>query len=513
MAISKVKFLPSGQTYDLGASAGNITGLGDGKITVKQNGTEVGHFTTNQSSAGEIDLTDTTYGNASQTANGLMSASDKKRLDGMADGANRVTNNNQLQNGAGYQTASQVNSAISTAVGKITSFEYEVVTSLPTTGVKGKIYLVADTHSDSNDSYDEYIWIGSSYEKIGNTDVDLSGYVKTNDARLSNARPASDVSDWAKAKTKPSYTASEVGALPSNGKAQTAGTADTAKSVAWSNVSGKPSTFPPSSHNHDDRYYTESEIDTKLNGKQNSGNYVVNGIAGTDLNAVTTSGMYRVNTGVKNNPGADYGQLLVIHGDADTIAQIYFNYSGGSAWIRTGNPVGNSGGVWGSWRRIFYADEFHDNNTNTTYSISKSGSTVTLKGSDGSTSTFTDADTNTWNPLKGATTTADGSAGYAPAPAKGSANRYLRSDGTWSVPPDTNTTALGSMSGTLGVGHGGTGATDAGTARSNLGLGNLSTKSTNGSTSQFLRGDGQWVTPPNSQYGAISTTWIDQNLT
>ena len=50
------------------------------------------------------------------------------------------------------------------------------------------------------------------------------------------------------------------------------------------------------------------------------------------------------------------------------------------------------------------------------------------------------SDTNTWIALKGATTSAAGTAGYAPAPAAGAANRYLRSDGTWTVPPDTNTT-------------------------------------------------------------------------
>lgn len=43
--------------------------------------------------------------------------------------------------------------------------------------------------------------------------------------------------------------------------------AGSANRVSWSNVSDKPSTFSPSSHTHDDRYYTESEINTKLNAK------------------------------------------------------------------------------------------------------------------------------------------------------------------------------------------------------------------------------------------------------
>lgn len=46
--------------------------------------------------------------------------------------------------------------------------------------------------------------------------------------------------------------------------------ASSASSVPWSGVSGKPSTYTPSSHTHDDRYYTESEVDSKLNGKANS---------------------------------------------------------------------------------------------------------------------------------------------------------------------------------------------------------------------------------------------------
>ena len=32
----------------------------------------------------------------------------------------------------------------------------------------------------------------------------------------------------------------------------------------WGDVTGKPGSFPPSSHTHDDRYYTESEINEKF---------------------------------------------------------------------------------------------------------------------------------------------------------------------------------------------------------------------------------------------------------
>lgn len=46
----------------------------------------------------------------------------------------------------------------------------------------------------------------------------------------------------------------------------------------------------------------------------------------------------------------------------------------------------------------------------------------------------------TYSNMKGATSTAAGTAGLVPAPAAGAATRYLRSDGTWVVPPDTNTT-------------------------------------------------------------------------
>lgn len=40
--------------------------------------------------------------------------------------------------------------------------------------------------------------------------------------------------------------------------------ADVADSVDWSGITNKPTVFTPSSHNHDDMYYTEAEVDEKL---------------------------------------------------------------------------------------------------------------------------------------------------------------------------------------------------------------------------------------------------------
>ena len=123
--------------------------------------------------------TNTTYSPATSSANGLMSAADKAKLD-----ASPTTSSVKTQIEAyGYQNSSQVQAAINSAVGKITGISFSVVTSLPTTGTTGVIYLIAHSHSDSGDNYDEYIWLADkkSYEKIGNTDVDLSAYVKSAD--------------------------------------------------------------------------------------------------------------------------------------------------------------------------------------------------------------------------------------------------------------------------------------------------------------------------------------------
>lgn len=72
-------------------------------------------------------------------------------------------------------TATEINTAISTAIGSITGISFEIVQSLPQTGNPGTIYLLGNSGTGTN-IYDEYIYVNSAWEKIGTTDVDLSGY-------------------------------------------------------------------------------------------------------------------------------------------------------------------------------------------------------------------------------------------------------------------------------------------------------------------------------------------------
>lgn len=84
-----------------------------------------------------------------------------------------------------------VKNMITDVVGKITSFEYKVVSELPpeSDGVKGTIYLLRHGGNDNTNSFDEYILVdaytgadgilySAHYEKIGTTDIDLTPYAK-----------------------------------------------------------------------------------------------------------------------------------------------------------------------------------------------------------------------------------------------------------------------------------------------------------------------------------------------
>lgn len=88
----------------------------------------------------------------------------------------------------GAPTVAEMNTAIGTAIGQINSFDMAVVQELPTQDISTHtIYLVPKT-GETNDVYDEYVYINDNWEMVGNTQIDLSDYVqKTDYATNSNA--------------------------------------------------------------------------------------------------------------------------------------------------------------------------------------------------------------------------------------------------------------------------------------------------------------------------------------
>lgn len=176
-----------------------------------------------------IPAQDTTYEYATQTVAGLMGTEDKKKLDNIEAGAqanviesvkvngtalevaadksvnvavptkvSQLTNDSGFQNadevdeaitgkgyqtaaqvetaitGKGYQTAAQVESAINTKIGAINHFE--VVDTLPATGEKNVIYLTPKASAQTRNAKDEWIYVDGAFEKIGDTEIDLSNY-------------------------------------------------------------------------------------------------------------------------------------------------------------------------------------------------------------------------------------------------------------------------------------------------------------------------------------------------
>ena len=69
-----------------------------------------------------------------------------------------------------------------------------------------------------------------------------------------------------------------------------------------------------------------------------------------DLNDVDTSGMYRVQK--PKNGAYDYGQLLVIHGYGDTIAQVCFDYAANRCAVRCARGLYGDAPKWEDWTPI-----------------------------------------------------------------------------------------------------------------------------------------------------------------
>ena len=201
-----------------------------------------------------------------------------------------------------------------------------------------------------------------------------------NDSRLSNARPASDVSAWAKKPNKPTYTPTEVGVIgtaPTSGQvAVFDGTTGKIKSTGFTIASSVPSGAK----------FTD-----------------------TTYSAATSTVLGLVKVGYTES-GKNYPVEL----DADD--KMFVNVP----WTDTNTTYSQATSSTLGLIKIGYTES----GKNYPIELNTSGQAyVNVPWEDTTYSVFT-----------GATTTAAGTSGLVPAPTSGQSTRYLCSDGEWSIP-------------------------------------------------------------------------------
>lgn len=74
------------------------------------------------------------------------------------------------------KTETYTKDEVKNLINAIKTIQMEVVTELPAAGENNIIYLIARTNQETSNIYDEYIYVNSTWEKIGSTDVDLTNY-------------------------------------------------------------------------------------------------------------------------------------------------------------------------------------------------------------------------------------------------------------------------------------------------------------------------------------------------
>ena len=94
-----------------------------------------------------------------------------------------------------FPDITKVQEMINEGLGSISGVQFQVVQTLPATGVNGVFYLIANPTASGSNIYDEYVWVNKgtpetpdyAFERLGTMDVDLTDYTKESDfTALSN---------------------------------------------------------------------------------------------------------------------------------------------------------------------------------------------------------------------------------------------------------------------------------------------------------------------------------------
>lgn len=266
--------------------------------------------------------------------------------------------------------------------------------------------------ADGNDIASTYATKSEIPTKVSDLTND-SGFV--NDLSSYYTKSETDTLLGGKSETTHNHDSAYLGITA---KAESAKSAD---SVAWTNVSGKPSTYTPSSHTHDDRYYTESEVDAKLGEKANADHTHSEYLTGITKTMVTTALGY-------TPPTSDTHWTTTLYAGAKDAKS---------------NAVTTNGNTY---------IKLYDNNTvRSQLNIKGSGATSVTTDANGVITISSTDNNTTYSNMTAATASAAGTAGLVPAPAAGKQTSFLRGDGTWVVPTNTTYASMSAAEATTGT--------------------------------------------------------------
>lgn len=140
-------------------------------------------------------------------------------------------------------------------IANLANLQIEIVDQLPSVGETNIIYLVKKSGS-APDIHDEYVFVDGKWEKIGDTEIDLSNYYTRDevDVKLTGfgagdviAAEAFTTADRVITSNGPGKTVKDSGILINNLALKSY---VDEKEIAWDKVTGKPETYVPAAHTH-----------------------------------------------------------------------------------------------------------------------------------------------------------------------------------------------------------------------------------------------------------------------
>jgi hypothetical protein len=398
-------------------------------------------------------------------------------------------------------------------------------------------------------------WWAASAAKAKLDGIAAGATANATDAQLrdrsthTGSQTASTISD---------FTSAVVAAAPptTNASLLTSGTLDAARlpgSVVLTTDSRLSDARTPLSHTHDDRYYTEGEVDSLLTGKQAAGSYAasVHTHTAADISdftsAVVAAAPPTTNASLLTSGTLPDARLSSsIARTSDVTAAVAAVVNAAPAALDTLNELAAALGNDASFATTVtnsLAGKANVSHTHTVSAITDAGTAATRNvpatGNASSSEVVLGSDTRltdqrvptdgsvTSQKLGALTTVGAGafSAGAGGVSSIGAISQRSVSNVLQFNVSNAGIVTVGQWQATaVAVAYGGTGATDAATARTNLGLGTAATANTGDfaaslhthsvtdvtatgtpSASTFLRGDGTWAAAGSSSASDLTT--------